>query len=637
MKKTLSGVLTATIVSNTLIPGVQAISPGNTTARFSHVLIISIDGLHNSDLSVSNLQSSLKNIKRLQRVGVTYTNAFASAPSDSFPGELNYITGANPGTTGVFYDKSYSRALYAPGTTAAQITAGTAKPGTVIEFAENVDASWNNGKGGTLDGGQGFDQTQLPVDSNGNPVYPNQYLKVNTIFDVASAAGLRTAWSDKHPAAYTILAGNTQDPTKFNFATGQVGSISDYSSLEINAAVAIDPTKPGLLPSTLGALVDQSTGTPYSNTNSQITSTFFNDGTKGNPALFKTPPAGFSANQFTSVATTSAYDDLKVKQILNEIDGLNDSGTIKVGTPAIFGLNFQAVSVGEKETASQFNGGGIDFNGNARPDLVSAVAHTDASIGLILNELKKKRLDSSTLVILTAKHGQNPVQDPTVGLSSTFDSVTGVAGGDGNLTAFAALLVKNGIQIASEVGQDTSSLIFLKNPSDVRKAVALLKSKNYSFDTAADQVSDPTGNTLFSTEDAAAQGKVLYGQSIINAGLGDPRTSDRTPDIIVPLKTGYFFGNATKKRAEHGGFTDADTHVALIVGSTGFSRNFQGTTITQTVSTTQIAPTTLQVLGLNPQQLQGVQIDRTQTLPLDCRNLQIEKYRIDKDRREYEE
>ncbi|MEH2136273.1 alkaline phosphatase family protein, partial [Nostoc sp.] len=276
-------------------------------------------------------------------------------------------------------------------------------------------------------------------------------------------------------------------------------------------------------------------------------------------------------------------------------------------------------------------------DGNARPDLVSAVAHTDASIGMILNELKKKGLDSSTLVILTAKHGQNPVQDPTVGLSSTFDSVTGEAGGDGNLTAVAALLVRNGIQVASERGQDTSSLIFLKNPSDVRKALALLKSKNYSFDTAVDKVSDPTGNTLFSTEDAAAQGKVLYGQSIINAGLGDPRTNDRTPDIIVPLKTGYFFGNATKKRAEHGGFTNADTHVALVVGSTGFSRNLQGKTISQTVSTTQIAPTTLQVLGLSPQRLQGVQIDRTQTLPLDCRDLEIEKYRIDKDRREYEE
>ncbi|MEH2005357.1 hypothetical protein, partial [Nostoc sp.] len=82
MKRTLFGVLTTAIVSNTLIPGVQAISIGNPgTAHFSHVLIISIDGLHNSDLSVANLQSSLKNIKRLQREGVTYTNAFTCAPS----------------------------------------------------------------------------------------------------------------------------------------------------------------------------------------------------------------------------------------------------------------------------------------------------------------------------------------------------------------------------------------------------------------------------------------------------------------------------------------------------------------------------------------------------------------------------
>ena len=581
---------------------------------YKSVLILSIDGLHNSDLSVSNLQSSLTNIKRLQNQGVTYTNAFSSAPSDSFPGELNYITGANPGTTGVLYDKSYTRALYEPGTTAAEIAAGTAKPGTDVEFAENVDASWANGKGGTLDGGLGFDKTQLPVDSKGNLVYPNQYLKVNTIFDVASQAGLRTAWSDKHPAAYTILAGNTQDPTKFNFATGQVGSISDYSSLEINAATAIDPTKKGPLPNSIGALVDQSTGTPYSNTNPSITSKFFGDSTKGNQTLFSAPPTGFSASQFTSVATTSAFDDLKVKQILNEIDGLDHTGTTATGTPAIFGMNFQAVSVGQKEPGTLFNGGGIDSNGNARPDMVSAFAHTDASIGLILDELKKKGLDSSTLVILTAKHGQNPIKDPTVGLSSTFDSVTGAAGGDGNLTAVGALLVRNGIELASERGGDTSSLIYLKNQSDVQKAVTILNTKDYSFDTAADKISDPTGNTLFSAQDKAAQGTVLSGQAIVNAGLGDPTKNDRTPDIVVPLNTGYFFGTATKKRSEHGGFTDDDTHVALIAASTGLSSSVQGTTNNQRVSTTQIAPTTLEALGLDPKLLQGVQIDGTQDL-----------------------
>ncbi len=599
--------------SSTPVPVVNPTTKPKASTAFQHVLVISIDGLHNSDLSVSNLQSSLTNIKRLQGEGITYSNAFTSAPSDSFPGELNYITGANPGTTGVFYDKSYSRTLYAPGTTAAQIAAGTVQPGTGVEFAENADASWNNGKGGTLDGGQGFDKTQLPVDSNGNPVYPNQYLKVNTIFDVASAAGLRTAWSDKHPAAYTILAGPSSDPTKFNFATGQVGSISDYSSLEINAAVAIDPTKKGPLSTSIGALVDQSTGTQFSNTNPNITSSFFNDATKGNATLFKAPPAGFNASQFTSVATTSTYDDYKVKQILNEIDGLDHTGTTAAGTPAIFGLNFQAVSVGEKNPGTLFNGGGIDSNGNARPDLVSAFSHTDASIGLILDELKKQGLDSSTLVVLTAKHGQNPVQDPTVGLSSTFNSADGTPGGDGSLTPVGALLAKNGIQIASENGGDTSSLLFLKNPkTDLAKALTILNAKNYaSVDTSTDSLT----KVAFATEEAAAQGTVLSGQGIINAGLGDPATNDRTPDIVVELNNGYFFGNATKKRAEHGGFTDADTHVALIAGSTGLASSLQGTTNSQTVSTTQIAPSTLQALGLDPNLLQGVKLDGTTALP----------------------
>src|SRR5206468_2680924 len=48
---------------------------------------------------------------------------------------------------------------------------------------------------------------QLPVDpATCEPVYPHSYVKVNTIFEVARAAHLRTAWSDKH-AAYEILDG----------------------------------------------------------------------------------------------------------------------------------------------------------------------------------------------------------------------------------------------------------------------------------------------------------------------------------------------------------------------------------------------------------------------------------------------
>ena len=40
----------------------------------------------------------------------------------------------------------------------------------------------------------------FPVDPKScQPIWPHSYLKVNTMFEVAKGAGLRTAWSDKHP------------------------------------------------------------------------------------------------------------------------------------------------------------------------------------------------------------------------------------------------------------------------------------------------------------------------------------------------------------------------------------------------------------------------------------------------------
>src|ERR1700757_3118804 len=108
------------------------------------------------------------------------------------------------------------------------------------------------------------------------------------------------------------------------------------------------------------------------------------------------------------VAATEAYDDLKVQAILNEIDGLDHTGTNQVGVPTIFGMNFQAVSVGQK-----FPGNGYtDGNGTPSPGLLDALNHTDQSLGKMVQELIKKGLFNSTLIIITAKHGQTPI-DPS--------------------------------------------------------------------------------------------------------------------------------------------------------------------------------------------------------------------------------
>ena len=71
----------------------------------------------------------------------------------------------------------------------------------------------------------------MPVDpATCKPIYPNQYLKVNTIFNVAHDAGLRTAWSDKHPA-YQMFDGPSGD------------GVDDFFTPEINSQAA-RPARP---------------------------------------------------------------------------------------------------------------------------------------------------------------------------------------------------------------------------------------------------------------------------------------------------------------------------------------------------------------------------------------------------------
>ena len=63
-------------------------------------------------------------------------------------------------------------------------------------------------------------------------------------------------------------------------------------------------------------------------------------------------------------AATKQYDSYKVQAIINEIDGYDHSGRYTVGVPAIFGMNFQAVSVAEKLLKSPAVLIGPDANGN---------------------------------------------------------------------------------------------------------------------------------------------------------------------------------------------------------------------------------------------------------------------------------
>src|SRR5262249_36413138 len=120
-----------------------------------------------------------------------------------------------------------------------------------------------------------------------------------------------------------------------------------------------------------------------------------------------------------SFQNIQCYDGLKVMAVLNEIDGKLHNGSGNVKVPNILGMNFQAVSVAEKlvyqhgSVAKGYSttGGYLDSFGTPSDSLYQNILFIDDSIGMMVSELRKEHLLDTTLIIITAKHGQSPI-DP---------------------------------------------------------------------------------------------------------------------------------------------------------------------------------------------------------------------------------
>jgi hypothetical protein len=71
------------------------------------------------------------------------------------------------------------------------------------------------------------------------------------------------------------------------------------------------------------------------------------------------------------------------------------------------------------------------------------------------------------------------------------------------------------------------------------------------------------------------------------------------------------YSGSQKKIAEHGGGSLDDTHVALLVSAKFLDHD----AVDKQVQTTQIAPTILRALGLDPDALDAVRKEGTRILP----------------------
>ena len=272
---------------------------------------------------------------------------------------------------------------------------------------------------------------------------------------------------------------------------------------------------------------------------------------------------GFDAT--VSVVCTVENDQKKVKAIINEIHGLTHDGSPAPGVPAVFGMNFQAVSVGQKQ-------------------------ETDAALGSMIQALKDQGIYDSTLFVVTAKHGQSPINPAKVNKPGHFaDLVATLPDAGSNPAAIAIANAANCSNGSCGLVQDDDvALIWLPEQNETQRVADYLNTN---------------ATALFIEE-------VMAGDEL-KLRFNDPASDSRTPDIIVQPEYGTIYTGSKKKNAEHGGFSFGDTNVGLIVSRPGLPASLVKTR----VATSQVAPTILQALGLDPEALASVQIEHTEVLP----------------------
>ena len=525
-----------------------------------HVVLLSIDGMHAVDLyncvhglaAVNNGNPYCPNLAVLSGTAINYVATSSSKPSDSFPGLAALVTGGSPKSTGLYYDVAYDRSLDPPEIkTGTGLAGGKCTPyglpgGTTTDNDQGIeydDTKLNGGAPGAspTDGGiASIDPRKLSRDPQAGcaPVYPWNFVRTNTIFSVVHAAGRYTAWIDKH-ASYSFTAG-----------PGGKG-LDDYYSPEVDSTVI---ALPGVTTSE-GAACDPIRDTVGT---SSWTSSFEN---------------------------IQCYDALKVKALLNEIAGKTHSGA-PAKIPALFGMNFQSVYIGESvDEPTVASGGYKNASGVPSPALLKEIEFVDASIGDIVNGLKDAGIFEDTLLIVTAKHGASPI-DPTRYVADGTNTPATLLG---NAIPFSeSPLNTTGIGAT----EDDVSVLWLKPGASVDAAVQLLENN------AA----------------AIGMGQIYYGPSMwlnYNVGGLGPGLDPRTPDIIVTPNVGVTYSGSTTMIADHGGFAHDDTNVLLLLENP----HFRAQTVSDATTTAEVAPTILKALGLEPGMLDAVRMEGTRVLP----------------------
>ena len=230
--------------------------------------------------------------------------------------------------------------------------------------------------------------------------------------------------------------------------------------------------------------------------------------------------------------------------------------------------------------------------------LTNALDFVDQSLGKMVAALGSRGLLNDTAIIISAKHGQSPMNVAALNriddgkIIAALNSAWNKSHQNGNPKAKP--LVAQGTD-------DDGMLLWFNNRSSTATEFAKEFLTNYHDIGASVDGKQFTSAGLWQiyTGVAAAQ--------LIGVDQSDPRV----PDVIGLAQYGVVYTSGKGKIAEHGGYHPEDRNVPILIAWPGATA---GLNVTTPVETTQIAPTILELLGLNPDALQAVKIEGTQPL-----------------------
>jgi hypothetical protein len=213
----------------------------------------------------------------------------------------------------------------------------------------------------------------------------------------------------------------------------------------------------------------------------------------------------------------------------------------------------------------------------------------------MLSQIHEDGLTGSTTVILTAKHGQSP-QDPNKLITVQDGPI---------VTAINTAWQQTHPGNAKLIVAGTSDDLWQSYLSDTSPAAAdFVKSylwnhtaQGYDVNKKPVIVQHSGLSQIWAGRDAAR----FFGVAVDNGHY---------PDVFGKVQEGIVYGKPTKL-AEHGGMNPADRHVLMVVSGPGIRAHLQAAP----VETTQVAPTVLALLGLDPAELTAVHAEGTRVLP----------------------